>query len=197
MKQFKNLFEVLEYQPICPLCQERVMPVSANLNYDENKVIATLTIGNITLVVDCHNNNVLQYSESSSMNGVYTIGTQMVTALPSGNYALLKGNNVFRLNMTCDKCSRYGYLTQVHVDGEQYRVTGLFLNSESISIEEGTKLYEVKNVYAVDKTELSIFHQHLSSKRGAVNKIEFPIIPLDLQNPMKTIDRIKNLIAFL
>jgi len=197
MKQFQNLFEVLEYQPTCPLCKSRVMPVAANLNYDENRVIATLTIGNITLVVDCHTNKVLQYSESSNLHQIYTIGSQIAYQVPTGNYNLLKGNNMFRLNMICDKCSKYGYLTQIHVDGGEYQVTGLFLNSESLSVEDGTKLYEIKNVYAVDKTELSIFHQHLSSQRGALDKIEFPLVPLDLQNPMKTIERIKNLIAFL
>jgi hypothetical protein len=88
-------------------------------------------------------------------------------------------------------------LIQVHISLEHGRLIALVLNSEAVSIEEGAKLYEVKNIYTTEKTEMSTFHTRLSQQRGALDKVELPLVPLDLQNPLKTVERIKNLLVFL
>ena len=197
MKQFKNLFEVINYHSMCPFCTGR-MHADMDLNYDENSVKAYLKFGTSQLTVDCHNNNIIEIKQASN-NGTYSFNTGIpISFLGSALDSLAAtGINYRRLNISCDSCSKYAYLIQVLISLETGKLEGLFLNSESASIEDGAKLYEIKNVYAIEKTEMATFHTHLSRQRGALDKVELPLVPLDLQNPLKTVERIKNLLVFL
>lgn len=199
MKQFKNLFEVLNYHSKCPFCSGK-MSAGWDMAYDENSVKAYLKFGLTTLTVDCYNNNIIECRQTSNNNTIYGIGgigpaVQYVGSSLSDLSS--HGIDIRRLNISCDGCSKYSYLIQIHISLEHGRVVALVLNSESASIEEGAKLYEIKNIYVTEKTEMSIFHTHTSQQRGALDKIELPLVPLDLQNPLKTVERIKNLLVFL
>ncbi len=197
MKQFKNLLEVLNYHPTCPFCS-RKMSAGWDLAYDENSVKAYLKFGLTTLTVDCFNNSIIECRQTSNYDHLPNIGG-MVSQYSGSSLSDLsaKGIDIRRLNMVCDGCSKYSFLIQVHISIEHGRLIALVLNSESASIEDGNKLYEVKNIYTTEKTEMSTFHTHLSQQRGALDKVEIPLVPLDLQNPLKTVERIKNLIVFL
>ncbi len=198
MKQFKNLPEVLAYQSTCPFCSKRMMP-GLDMTYDENSVKAYLKFGDSQVTVDCNNNNILECREVSGINTLYTFQkTPTFQYIGSTMMGLSKsGVDMRRLLVSCEECSKYSYLVQVHLSLEQRKIVGLYLNSETASIEDGARLYEIKNIYATEKTEMSTFHTHLSNQHGALDKVEFPLVPLDLQNPMKTVERIKKLIVFL
>lgn len=197
MKQFKNLLEVLQYHSKCPFCSGK-MSAGWDMAYDENSVKAYLKFGLTTLTVDCYNNNIIECRQTSSYNHLPAIGGMVSQYMGSSLSDLsAKGIDIRRLNISCESCSKYSYLIQVHISIEHGRLIALVLNSESASIEEGAKLYEVKNIYTTEKTEMSTFHTHLSQQRGALDKVELPLVPLDLQNPLKTVERIKNLIVFL
>jgi hypothetical protein len=170
------------------------MSTDMDLNYDENSVTAYLKFGSTHLTVDCHNNNIVKINQvvsTSFAGGPPIYMASSLSDLSSG------GTNIRRLNISCDSCSKYAYLVQVHISLDKNKITSMVLNSESASIEEGAKLYEIKNIYTTEKTEMSTFHTHLSQQRGALDKVELPLVPLDLQNPLKTVERIKNLLVFL
>jgi hypothetical protein len=190
MKRFKNLIEVLAYHSICPLCSAK-MSVDRNFNYDENANKAYLKFGATHLTVDCFNNNIIKCDQ------VMFSGSPIMYSNSSFSDLSGKGVDLRGLKVSCDFCLKYSYLVQVHISLEHNKIVDLVLNSESISIEENTKLYEVKNIYTTEKTEMAIFHTHLSNKRGALDKVELPLVPLDFENPMKTVERIKSLLVFL
>jgi hypothetical protein len=170
------------------------MATDMDLNYDENSVTAYLKFGSTHLTVDCHNNNIIKQNivRSITFAGGPTINVGSSLADLSAG-----GLNIRRLNIACSSCSKYAYLVQVHISLDSNKIVALILNSESASIEDGVKLYEIKNIYTTEKTEMSTFHTHLSYQRGALDKVELPLVPLDLQNPLKTVERIKSLLVFL
>ena len=193
MKQFKNLFEVINYHSKCPFCSSR-MHADMGLNYDENSVTAYLQFGNTHLTVDCYTNSIIKIDTVSS---VTFAGGPPIFMGSSLNDLSVGGVNIRRINISCDNCSKYAYLTQIHISLDNQKIVALVLNSESASIEEGAKLYEIKNIFTTEKTEMATFHTHLSRQRGALDKVELPLVPLDLQNPLKTVERIKSLLVFL
>ena len=198
MKQFKNLSEAISYHANCPFCSSR-MSTDMDLTYDENSLKAYLKFGVSKVIVDCATNDIIQYSEQSSIDTTYSIGCgkPAVQSWGAAQGLSTTGIDYRRVNISCDDCYKYGYLIQVIISLKDAKIVGLFLNSESVSVEDGAKLYEIKNIYATEKTEMSTFHQHLSKQRGALDKVEFPLVPLDLQSPMKTVERIKKLLPFL
>lgn len=195
MKQFKNLSEVIAFRPECPFCLSKLSP-GMDMVYDENRTIAYLSIGGGQLKVDYCNNSIIEYSHKSNM-GYSSLSGVIVGYNGSGGPLSTNGTDFRSLLISCIDCQKYSYLIQLHISLEQGRIANLILNSEFVSVEDGNKLYEIKNIYTTDKTEMSMFHTHLSKQRGALDKVEFPLVPLDLQNPMKTVERIKNLIVFL
>jgi len=194
MKQFKNLFEVINYHPTCPFCSAK-MSFGWDLAYDVNSSKAYLKFGSTHLTVDYQTNYIIKVDQITSTS--FTGGPVIQYAGSSLSDFSSSGVDIRRLNVSCDSCHKYGYLIQVHISLEQSKIIALVLNSESVSIEDGAKLYEIKNVFTTEKTEMSTFHTHLSHQRGALDKVELPLVPLDLQNPLKTVERIKGLIVFL
>lgn len=198
MKHFKNLHEAIQYHERCPFCAGK-MVTDMDVTYDDNSHKAYLKFGASKVIVDCVTNDIIQYSEQSSVNTTYSIGCgkPAIQSWGASQGLSTTGIDYRRVSISCDDCYKYGYLIQVIISLKDAKILGLFLNSESVSIEDGARLYEIKNIYATEKTEMSTFHQHLSKQRGALDKVEFPLVPLDLQDPMKTVERIKNLLAFL
>lgn len=92
------------------------------------------------------------------------------------------------------------------LDGTAMRVDHLFLNSEFISWSDSQHTtHEITNVYATDKTEYHSFAPIYLSKIPNEEKIfkpisdhyiSIPLIPLDLNNPVGMVDRIKKLNLF-
>lgn len=198
MKQFKNLIEAINYHNTCPFCSGK-MSTDMDLTYDENSLKAYLKFGNSKVIVDCVTNAIIQYSELSSTNTTYSIGCGKPAVQQWGAAQGLSTNGIDyrRVSISCEDCYKYGYLVQVLISLSEAKIVGLFLNSETVSVEDMARLYEIKNIYATEKTEMATFHQHTSRQKGPLDKVEFPLVPLDLQNPMKTVERIKKLIVFL
>jgi len=198
MKQFQNLIEAIKYHSTCPFCSGK-MSTDMDLTYDENSLKAYLKFGVSKVIVDCVTNDIIQYSEQSSIDTTYSIGCGRPAVQTWGASQGLSTNGVDyrRVSISCEDCYKYGYLVQVLISLSDAKIVGLFLNSETVSVEDMARLYEIKNIYATEKTEMSIFHQLTSKQKGPLDKVDLPLIPLDLQNPMKTVERIKKLIVFL
>lgn len=199
--RFYNLEEAFNYRRTCPLCNQGVYPVEANLKYDYDGVKADFTVGESTFQVSCHSNELTYHTRRSQHDQMVTFGApQSYIGMTRSSYGLhTGGTDVFKMEMRCHnrQCERYLYVVQVHISLDEKRITNLILNSEHISLEDGAKLCTIKNVYTTEKTELIVRHQHLSQYHEPVEKIEFPLIPLNLQDPRKTLERIRKLVVFL
>lgn len=197
--RFYNLNEAFRYRSSCPLCQENVYPIEANLKYDHDGIKADFSVGNSTFQVNCDSNELTYHSRRSSHDQMVTFGaSQSYIGMTHSSYGLhTGGTDIFKMEMCCHKCEHYRYVVQVYLSLDERRITDLVLNSEAVILEDGAKLCTIKNVYTTEKTELVIRHQHLSQHHEPLEKIEFPLIPLNLQEPRKTLDRIRKLVVFL
>lgn len=210
MKQFKNLHEAFYYHPFCPLCQEPIgidyKEQIVNGSWDKPKVVTVFTIpGGDEISIDFYTNEVLSYKEFKSFSHNYTTGGTSITS-HTGNYNIYtSGKLLFGVSASCSKCSGYSFTLQICVDWETNLAGGIFFNSESLSVEEGEILHEIKNVYATEKTEYDRFNKvevddgivKMSGYSGRRNStITFPLMPLDHKNPYNLLNRIKNLIVF-
>src|SRR5258706_5277246 len=106
MKQFKNLFEVINYHPSCPFCTTK-MSFGWDLSYDENSVKAYLKFGSTHLTVDCYTNRIIKADQvvSTSFVGgpvIQYMGSSLADFSASGT-------DIRRLNVSCDDCHKYGY----------------------------------------------------------------------------------------
>ena len=199
--RFYNLDEAFSYQRSCPLCREGIYPVEANLKYELDGVKADFTVGDSTFQVNCYSNELTYHSRRSQHDQMVTFGApQSYIGMTRSSHGLNKGGtDIFKMEMRCHnrQFERYLYVVQVHISLDERRITDLLLNSEHVSIEEGAKLCTIKNVYTTEKTELIIRHQHLSQYHEPVEKIEFTLIPINLEEPRKTLERIRKLVVFL
>lgn len=111
---------------------------------------------------------------------------QKIMAPPVYNGRFMHG-----LTIDCKSCCQYAFTLQIHFNLTDKSLFGTYLNSESISIEEGEMVHEIKNSYATQITYYSYFDKEGDSKR-----LSLPLIPLDLSDPKETVARISNLLIF-
>jgi hypothetical protein len=72
------------------------------------------------------------------------------------------------------------------------KITDLFLNAEFLSVEKNGNAYEMKNNFVKKTTEYTPFDAGKSDGKHCT----LPLIPFDLQNPLKTLERIQTLVLF-
>lgn len=203
MTAFYNLDEALSYRRYCPCkhCSHSLFPETATIKYGDRRREVEFAIGGDKLTVCSHSNAVISYHEKQEDNLVYG-GMRSPTLMYAGSsrhlWSLSKsGTDMFPVTVSCNNCHRYNYVLQVHVSLAQGLVLGLVLNSESITIEDMAKLYTITNIYTFEKTEMEVRHMHVSHLHESQSKIEYPLIPLNVEEPMKTVERLKKLTVFL
>jgi hypothetical protein len=211
MKKFYNLDEAFSYQPNCPLCDEPIQLDYKEMTTEPDshvvKVVTTfITPGGNEVTIDYYHNNIVSYKEKQSQSSIFNIGKTGQIPQFTGNYNLKKGGiEAFGVNASCTKCSKYGFNLQIWIDWKEWAVTIICLNSESLSFEEGNVLHEIKNIYSTEKTEYDKFTK-IEIDDGVVkasgyhsrrnSTVTFPLIPMDLKNPEKFLQRIKTLVIF-
>jgi hypothetical protein len=185
MKQFKNLDEALHYHYNCPVCGDVMKAGYSTLLVVDGKTTITFKLGDDSIAIDYYGDDIEWYSERNT----------------SSQYVL----DFFGIGVHCDLCSKYAFSIRVQADRTKNKVVNICLNSETLSIEKGEDLYEIKNIYSLERTEYDKFTKvdiddgtvKMSGYQGRRNgTITFPLIPLDLKNPEKTLERIKGLIVF-
>ena len=142
------------------------------------------------------------------VGGVYTGQTPTRTfvkglqKIPS-NYGY-EGRLYESLKIGCQKCHQFSYVVQMIIDGTAMRIEHLFLNSEFISWPDKERYitHQINNVYATGKT---LYGRFSSFERTNLNvrktfpidcQINIPLIPLNLNDPTETMERIKKLNLF-
>lgn len=106
-----------------------------------------------------------------------------------------------RMGMTCDDCCKYHYLVKFVIDVGMKTLIDIELNSETISLEDGKgTVHEIKNIYPIKETQYAYFPKgdriYLDGTHVGEKFISLPLIPLDVDNPLKTLERIRTLVLF-
>lgn len=198
MTTFKTLDAAFNYRTHCPLCQEPIVKgYSSITEYDGEKTVE-FDLGNTKVTIEYYGGKILEWREGSSFTEIITTGTPVYASNGSAQSLSRSGKEVFRVICCCGKCSCYAYILQVHMDMDEKRVVGVVLNSETLSFERGPLLHEIKNIYTTEKTEYTTFTNYESEDAKPHDKqtTVLPLIPMDLENPDKTLNRIKTLVLF-
>jgi hypothetical protein len=212
MKQFPTLIDGLNYITDCPVCHKTtniddydadLIPIK-NHPYSgtENKYFRG------TLQFDMFDTDLLNVEVETGK--VVIVRDQFISTFNTDH--IYDGGTIFlRLGIECSSCCQYEYMLQIKLDFDQMMVTGIFLDSEILSIETDTIIHEIKNDYDDNKTIYSIIGRQINNylemieggmheKTSVTDKVDkeitLPLIPLNLLDPKETLQRITKLIVY-
>lgn len=190
MKQFSSIREALQYQKICPICEEYMAIDLLGAVMKDKDIVWALSPNELHINQDTDEVKIVD----KPITYPKIIYQQLLNTVVSGL-------EFVRLGMVCEDCYQYEYVIQIVVDMTNKKIANIYLNSETITIEDDAQtIHEITNSYAFEETEYGSFHR--SKGRSAMYPkadkcVKLPLIPLDIHNPLKTVDRIKSLIVYL
>lgn len=190
-KEFLSIDDGLNYMIRCPNCNS-LMEIN-----DRDAEVKTITNSNATITskleFDLYSADLLIVDfESGSCE------------IKSDSYNLYSGGVLHqRLGIECNDCCQYYYVLNLKIDLETMLVSGLYLDSETLTVEKDHIVYEIKNSYSIGQTHYSVI-KRIREAKGKVTHIidsidktiDLPLVPLDVFNPDETLKRINNLIIF-
>lgn len=179
---FKTAFTTHE---ACPFCKSFIQQGYTSIEDVNGETIVSFSFSGTKLVTDLHN-KIIEYTTDS--------GLQNISAQHMGTaYIMTKQSTVsyeyVKVVGSCYECGCYSYTLQMRVNLKEGTIESIALNSEVFCIEQGKTLYEIKNNYASKYTKYDVFSNDL-------DPITLPLIPMDITNPIKTLERIKTLVIF-
>lgn len=195
--KFASFHEAINYHSQCPICQN---PLEINDNrivhntkkyHDESTYhYLTFALGEDTLTIDTHTERI-DIVMNHPYNVIYSMGSPSAHYVKGHGTIPTSGVFIQGFNIDCMICCQFSYTLQMIVDMNEVKLAGVYLNSESVTMETEGIVHEVRNVYSTHKTEYTSFN-----KSGGHKSVSLPIMPLDLQAPQETISRIRKLIIF-
>ena len=178
--KFKKIREGIDYRTHCPFCKEELFinERDAQITYKNKQPILKFNLmGDDILLINIVTEEVMtQLRQNISSYGYFNYGV-----------------NYHGINIECvnSDCGLFDFTLQLQTNIDKREINYVLLNSERISFEdESGRLHEIKNIYVNEATEYT-FYTESESKTQRI-----PIIPIDFNNPLKTIQRIKKLIVF-
>lgn len=200
MIQFYSLNQALDYRRCCPVCQTRLLVDESEFaerveypnghHYRRYAFRLDRQHSDIIYINPFTNEVELKLVQPSYASPTYGDSTFYIGKVPSHrNYS---GLMYLGITSSCPQCCQFSYTLRLRVDLSACRLIGTFLNSETISLEDKNITHEIKNVYATGQTEY-FYTKEDSRKEKAIT---LPLIPLDLDNPKKTLERIRTLLIF-
>lgn len=205
--KFHLIRQALEYQSHCPICSS---PMLIDDHYAEAKT--DWQDGKQTLKLIWRSEDgekmVLDPDSSHIVFVEKFFAPEYVTGTNYGGQPSLKGAKKIydghlyeRMGMTCDDCCKYHYLVKFVIDVGMKTLIDIELNSETISLEDGKgTIHEIKNIYPIKETQYAYFPKgdriYLDGTHVGEKSISLPLIPLDVYNPTKTLERIRTLVLF-
>jgi hypothetical protein len=195
MIKFLSLPEAFYNQSTCPMCRE-------NLHFDADVMqewsdryitnFTTITFqldGELSLTADYETGNIIRWSQARPPQPIYVIGTDSVLDYNLSRQTAV-ATNIFAITLGCVQCHQYRRIFQIYLSKD--KITHLFLNAEYLSVERNGNAYEMKNNFSKEITVYTPF----DAGRSDGSNCTLPLIPFDLQNPLKTLERIQTLILF-
>ena len=214
IKIFDKLRDAYPYCKKCPMCGAdmnlSIVERNHTNSYDSSYSLESFNYGNKApnrICVDSGGNNKIVFDinsekiveltimQSNDYQRIFELGSsnpvQIIKSPTSVNYDIRGGKLMQGHRIDCIQCMQYSYTLQLRFDMEEQSVENVILNSEFISIEEGEDLYEIRNVYTMNKTEYS----HITRK-NRYDTLQLPLVSENLFNPKEVLNRIKNLLIF-
>jgi len=217
IKIFEKLRDAYPYHENCPMCGTNMnLSLIDNIqlnNYDfayslkSFKSINDVVLRRITIksgsdkdnkiVFDIDSEQLIELAISQSVNylPIYSIGSlspaHIVKSPINVDYDIRDGILMQGHRVDCKNCMQYAYTLQLRFDIYEMIVECAILNSEFISVEEGEDVYEIRNVYTMNKTEYS----HINRKKRH-DTLQLPLVSESMAKPEDVLNRIKKLLIF-
>lgn len=192
--KFLSLPEAFCNQSFCPICRE-TLEFDADVvqewseRYQTNLTTITFKIdGDLSLTVDYDTGNIRRWSQTRYLKPIHVMGTNIPIDYNFARQTV--STNIFGVHLSCCICHQYRRIFKMHIYND--KITHLILNAEHLSVEKDGNLYEMKNNFVRETTDYTPFDAGKSDGKHC----SLPLIPFDLQNPNKTLDRVKNLVLF-
>lgn len=185
---FFTLRQAFEYKKTCPLCHGTLisnnMSGADGLITDEDPIIL-IQHNDLKIHANMDTSSIcVEYNDFSETEfGVLKFKKSISNYNP--------GRLIIGVDFECFDCHQYYYNVAVHIDTCNKIFSLATLNSEWLEIENGPDVFTIRNIYA---TGITVYEHHLSN--GDAKKCEIPIVPLNLNNPQETLERLKKLIIF-
>lgn len=107
------------------------------------------------------------------------------------------GFKYLALRGSCTDCYKYDWVVQLVVGLEPLKLMEVVFNSETVIFQaEAGERWELKNIYTTRKT---IYTHFAPPRLGTIvheAKQDLPLLPLNREDPAKTLKRVKNLLIF-
>lgn len=207
MTEFDSLYSALTYSPICPMCKHGIKlmdslsgsPISAiKINVDGSNLCLYPEI--VYTMIDSNYEDTYTFRLDSKV--VQRTIKEKLDYEPAGShgqslvrhsarYPVYSGKQYIAFHVNCKNCSKYNFVIQVVIDLDSSFIDHILLNSESMVFFDETGRIEIKNVYSTNQTDYC--YSSGEAKKGVEH---FPLIPLDWEDPQKTLKRLKNLLIF-
>lgn len=213
IKVFERLIDAYPCYDKCPICNANLIysAVDSRVGVDDylysidhctfniqKPLQVTLRNGNSdNIVLDIKSEKIISMSitQSDEYQPIYSIGSPnpvYIAKPPSQiNYDIRDGILMQGHRIDCNSCYQYAYTLQLRLDLKNLIVETVILNSEFVSIEKGENVYEIRNVYTMNKTEYS----HIENKKRH-ETLQLPLISNDMSNPNEVLGRIQKLLIF-
>lgn len=193
MKQFTCLDEAFRHKNDCPFCHAIITRGYTSITMNGGETLVEFQIVKSSITVDYNTGELREYKQAPAFEEIHTRYYPVYASSGSANSIQRSGKHIFGAYCSCNQCGQYAYNLQIHLDMDQGKIVGIFLNSETFSFEKGPLLYEIRSVYSTGKTHYKVFNNDADSE---TKTLVLPLIPFDLSNPDKTLERVKTLALF-
>lgn len=201
---FPNLLSAIHYQQYCPQCKKRIQ-------LDEREFCERMEypIGHpyqkLALPISSSTEDILYIYPADdrvelklkTFPPVVVTGPGLTPVLhyhtPTVTGTLYQG-----LHFACRDCLGYRYTVGLKIDVGQSKIEEINLSSEAVYLEHGGKAYDIRSSYATKKTEYTVINTDTTRKlySDSAKRLDLPLIPLNIQNPRETLERIQKLLVF-
>lgn len=214
---FASIQDALNYTPYCLLCRhsmgrlDNLVPgaiSSLQIDYDNRGYGDYHSVITYTLIengykdhftINVVNNEITRQTEIEIEDQIVGAGLGSQTFKPSvPSSPVASGYQYLSLGVACKSCHKYDYTVQLILCVKPLAIARIILNSERLVFQEGewSERRELRNVYTTKKTVYSYFPE---PKLGFIRnelKQDFPLLPINREDPNKTLERVKNLLIF-
>lgn len=196
IKTFENIKSA--YSGSCRICNTPIQESLSN-QFDwenEHRDFIKLNLPDNDLIIfDQNTGTITDFSitETANTRKCMTFGMSPLNFVgpPHIKYSIYDGVLAVGHNISCTNCHMYDYTLQLFVNLDYWKVTKAILNSEFVTIDEGEHVYEIKNVYTLEKTEYTHIAQGIHGKT-----LILPLVSNSMKRPKDVLKRVKSLLLF-
>ncbi len=214
---FASIQDALNYTPYCLLCRHSITSLdslvpgaisSLQVEYDNygyggyHPVITYTLVENgykDTFNINIGNNAITRQTDIETQEYVVNAfsGTQSFTH-PTPALPPISGDQYLYLGVACKSCNKYDYTLQLIICLKPLAMKRIVFNSEKVVFQEGewSERRELRNVYTTKRTTYSYFPEPKIGLITSELKQDLPLLPLNREDPSKTLERVKNLLIF-